>query len=123
MKMLWFSIINGDDNPVMRVNVCAPYDDKPAILQKMLEMLMAGKLIGILTVKFPDDAVIIEMICNLLRCYYKGGQVSGIHWDSINGHSIHVALAGYSSANDSARKEKPQLPDQDDGPNPHDPDL
>jgi hypothetical protein len=99
--MIWFSVINVDGNLVMRVHVCGPYNHKPAILQKMLEMLTAGKLIGILTLEFPEDAVIIGMICNLLSRYYKGGQISGIHWDSNNGHSIHIALAGCFRVDDS----------------------
>ncbi len=91
---LWFSGVNavaGDEEIVIRVHTSSlrEREKEPVILRKMQELILAKKSPLTMIEEFPRDEVVIRAISNLLEHYIVTG-TSGIHWNSDNGHSIHI---------------------------------
>lgn len=67
--------------------------EKPRILTDIMGRLKLSpnNLICDFMEKFPEDAAVIRLLNGILvECEVKS--VSGIHWNSATGHSIHIEI-------------------------------
>ena len=91
MSDLSFSVIDAN-RIVVRVHAPGPQDKEPAILQRLKASLATGPKPGMLlaaTRKFPKDSLILMALFRFLSDYRVTG-ITGIHWSSATGHSIHI---------------------------------
>lgn len=90
MSRLNFDVID-TGNLVVRAHVSGPQGEAPMILQSMKTLLVTKGKRGLacLTKDFPKDSRVIDLLYIVLCCC-KIKEVSGVHWSTMNGHSIHI---------------------------------
>ena len=91
---LWFSILPSENNILVRVHVCAPFNQKPENLEKLFSLLRQNGEISTLKEEFPQDSRVIWVLQKVLSLgAIKPEGLSGIHWNSDNGHGIHIVIS------------------------------
>lgn len=90
---LWLAVFAYEDGILVRIHVCASPEPKPLNLVKLLSILREGGAILTLADEFPQDLKILQALQKILSLgAIKPDSISGIHWGSDNGHSVHVEI-------------------------------
>lgn len=95
-KCLWFSALPDDEDTILlRIYVPGPLDPKPEILKDLLAMFSSGgNDLTTLASEFPQDKLILGLLSDILsKRNIVRGSITGIHWSSMRGHSIHVQIS------------------------------
>ena len=96
MAKLWFSAVDNDNGDlVIKLHVCAPPSNKPAILEEAVKLLSLGgkNNFWVLDQDFPEDEIVIGALDVLLRGCGVIKQVSGINWNSDQGHTVNIVVS------------------------------
>lgn len=94
---LWFDVLPDDSRILVRLYVLAPFAQKPAILEKLLELLARSNDVMSLAREFPEDErILLKLQAILDGSTIRPERVSGIHYGSDygseHGHSVHVQI-------------------------------
>ena len=94
---LRFSFVQPFGEPILIVHVLGSEKDKPKIIQRIMEVfggredVWDGRL-QVLRDEFPDDKIGINALLRLVSGYTVG-EIQGVNWSPMYGHSIHVHLS------------------------------
>lgn len=91
---LYLAVFGDEHGILVRVYVASPPEPKPDNLKKLLSVLREGlveKALAGLAQEFPQDAAILQVLRKIISLgVIQHESISGIHWSSQNGHSVHV---------------------------------
>ena len=91
---LWFDVIPYDSRLLVRLYVRAPFAQKPAILEKILDLLGRSNDVMMLAKDFPEEERILLKVQEVLaESTIRPERVKGLNWTSSNYcHSVHVVI-------------------------------
>ncbi len=93
-RLLWFDVLPKDGKTTLvRCKVPGSHSPKPKILGRLLYVLRRGIKVSTLSREFPRDKNILALLQTVLNTgTVVPDSISGLHWSSETGHSIHIKI-------------------------------
>ena len=90
---LTFDCIPFDSRILVRLHVCGPFMPRPQILEKLMELLRSSNEVMTLAKEFSEDErILLKLQRVLAKTPITPTRVSGVHYGSQHGHSVHVEI-------------------------------